>query len=572
MNGCGSAARWLVLATIVATPVRAQVAPDIGRAVQESERIQREQEQRRQEQIQRDREAARPPAQLEAPAPPPPAAAPSAVCRDIRVIELDGAKRLGESEQRRLIRPYLNRCLAVGDIERLLGDITKAYIDKGYAAVRVYVPAQDLGSGTLRLLVVEGQIGRIEIEGRKNSIFIAGAFPNLVGKPLNLRDLEQGIDQVNRLSSNNARLDIRPGERPGDSIVVIANQPTRRIYGALSADNLGSGSTGRNQAALTATAEHLLGLNELISITRRQSKPFNDGSGSSSSENYFVSIPYGYATFSAGLTNSRYDSEFVTPGGQTLELSGDSRTAFGALDLVLHRGLRDRLGMTATLMAKDSENFIAGQRLDVSSRKLSVFDLDLNYSSTALGPLLSAGVGYSRGLTLFGALTDPDGLPADAPRAQFGKWRFTAGIQHGFTVAGQRLDLSSQFAAQIAEDPLYGSEQFSIGGVYSVRGFRDSTLVSDDGFYVRNQLSLTHRQGPVLGQDTAIRPYLGLDVGRVYSDTDGALDGTLAGAAAGASLFFGPAFIDIFAARRLAAPDGLENEGLMVFGRFSVRL
>src|SRR3546814_3039512 len=97
-----------------------------------------------------------------------------------------------------------------------------------------------------------------------------------------LRRLEQGLDQINRLSSNNATLDIQPGDRPGESVVVIHNHPTRRIYANLSADNLGSRSTGRNQMALTGTAEGLLGLNEFISVTRRQSRPLNDGPNRSS--------------------------------------------------------------------------------------------------------------------------------------------------------------------------------------------------------------------------------------------------------------------------------------------------
>ena len=34
----------------------------------------------------------------------------------------------------------------------------------------------------------------------------------------------------------------------------------------------------------------------------------------------------------------------------------------------------------------------------------------------------------------------------------------------------------------LASDPLFGSEQFSIGGAYSVRGFRESTIANDNGF------------------------------------------------------------------------------------------
>src|SRR3546814_11338111 len=96
----------------------------------------------------------------------------------------------------------------------------------------------------------------------------------------------------------------------------------------LSADNLGSRSTGRNQMALTGTAEGLLGLNEFISVTRRQSRPLNDGPNRSSSENYFGSVPLGPLTFSGGYPASRYRTVIDTPSGVPLELTGNRPSGF----------------------------------------------------------------------------------------------------------------------------------------------------------------------------------------------------------------------------------------------------
>src|SRR3546814_8677404 len=98
-----------------------------------------------------------------------------------------------------LVAPYLGRCVTVDDIERLLGEVTKAYIDRGYATTRAYLPEQDLSSGRLRIEVVEGRISRIEVDG--SGVFVPGAFLYPDGDRLNLRRLEQGLDQINRLRS-----------------------------------------------------------------------------------------------------------------------------------------------------------------------------------------------------------------------------------------------------------------------------------------------------------------------------------------------------------------------------------
>ena len=251
---------------VIASPIHAQDRPPSD-AVREGVRIQREQDLRREQQFREDRRSARPPAQLEAPAVPESGTAPGG-CRDIERIELQGARKLAASKREALVRPYLGRCLGVADIERLLADITRAYIERGYATARAYLPGgQDLSTGTLQILVVEGEVSELRLEdGGEKSVNLKGAFPGIVGHPLNLRDLEQGLDQLNRLSSNNARLDLAPGEEPGETVVVITNEPTHRWHLGLSFDNYGVRSTGRYQLGATVSYDNLLGPQRVLQL------------------------------------------------------------------------------------------------------------------------------------------------------------------------------------------------------------------------------------------------------------------------------------------------------------------
>lgn len=548
-----------------------QVPPGARGVIQENERIQRELESRRLQQLQRDRESARPPTTIEVPEPTVSAGgAANAVCRDIKVISIDGARLLSRGIENRLARPYLGRCLTVSDIEHLLGDITKAYIDRGRATARAYLPEQDLSSGQLRVTVLEGRIGALKLNGR--GVNLGGAFPYQVGHELNLRSLEQGIDQINRLQSNHATLDIRPGDVPGESVVVVSNQPTRRIYGNIAADNLGSRATGRYQGAVTVTGESLLGLNDLLSFTRRQSDPLNSDKTQSSSETAFASLPYGPLTFSGGYTVSRYRTDISTLSGTSIRLTGNTKNAYGSIDWAAYRNRTDQLHLLATLTYKDQRSFIDGQLLSVSSRKLSVLDLDASFTTTRLPGLITLGFGYSHGLTAFDALRDMPNLPDGAPRAQFDKFRISAAYFNSVNLGRQRVDLSSVFAAQLTGDTLYGSEQFAVGGVYSVRGFRETTLANDKGFYLRNEVSAPMQVGSAFNRPVTLKPYFGLDVGRATGNAAGTPRGTLVGAALGSSLIIGPAFFDVFVARRLEGPRFLDREGLQLFGRLSVRI
>jgi hemolysin activation/secretion protein len=549
---------------------QAQVPPSVQGAIQESDRIQREQESRRLQQLQRDRDSDRAPTRIEVPEPATAATAGGALCRNVVSISIEGASLLLRATRDRLARPYIGRCLSVDDLQRLLGDITKLYIDRGYATTRAYLPEQDLSTGRLRILVVEGRVGALELKGRGANL--AGAFPFETGRILNLRRLEQGVDQLNRLSSNHATLDIRPGETAGESVVVVANQPTRRIYGNIAADNLGSRATGRYQAALTVTGEALLGVNDLLSFTRRQSDPLNSDKTQSSSETVFAAVPAGPLTFSGGYTASRYRTDLATASGTEIRLTGNSKTGYGSIDFAAFRNRTDQVHLLGTLTVKDNRSFIDGQLLTVSSRKLAVLDLDASFTTTSVSGLITLGLGYSRGLSGFDALRDLPLLPDDAPRAQFDKFRLSAAYFNSLALGRRRLDVSSVFSAQLTGATLYGSEQFSVGGVYSVRGFRETTLANDRGFSLRNEASLPMPLGSAWSLPVMLKPYVGIDVGRAVGNATGTPQGTLAGAAIGSSLIVGPAFFDLFVAERLAGPRFLDREGLQLFGRLSVRI
>ena len=531
-------------------------------------------EQQRQQQLARDRESARAPSKLESPeVKAPSAAVAGAACREIRIVDIKGVTRLSAHERDQITDRYQGRCLGVSDVERLLGEITKAYIDHGFVAARAYLPAQDLTSGTLHIIVIEGKLTKVELRGKDGGVNTATAFPFLVGKPVNLRSIEQGLDQINRLASNSATIDLQPGAGEGDTVLVVHNQPRRRLLGNVSLDNLGSRSTGQIQGAVTGSLDDILGLNEYVSVTRRQSSPFNrDHIGRSSSETYFASVPLGPLTFSGGASNSRYRTETALASGGSLELTGGSRSRFGTIDWVAVRGRTGQVGLSATLNSRENTNFLNGQKLDVSSRKLTVLDLDIRGQTTRFGGFATLGLGMSLGLDWLGAVKDQPNLTAETPRAQFVKYRLNASYFYATALRGQRIEFTTSLAAQYSSHPLFGTEQFSIGGVYSVRGFRETTIADDNGFYLRNDVGFPHKVGRWFGAVMVVRPYVGVDVGYARGRIDNGFGGTLAGGAIGSTVSFGRTFVDLFVTKRFAAPDRLNDEGVILFGRLSIRI
>lgn len=556
---------WLALLSVTAG---ADPALDAAR---EAERIQREQRLRI-EQEQRELRDRQPHTVIEvAPPTAPPAARDGEQhCREVQTVLLDGVTLLGQRERERVIAPYAGNCLSVIDIEQLLSDLTRAYIEHGYISARAYIPAQDLTTGLLRVLVVEGQLEgvRLEDDGQR-SVNLATAFPRRVGKPLNLRDFEQGLDQLNRLGSNQATLDVLPGAEAGGSEVVIRNQPTRRWRGGVSYDNYGSSSTGRQQAGANISLDNPLGLNDGLNLSYRRTVNSDFDARHSQSWSLFYAVPLGYFTFTAAYSKSDYATTLSLPGGDLLA-DGDQDNLSLTTDWLVYRDATQRITFSGTLTQKESRNYLAGQLLDVSSRKLTTLDIGASYSGALAGGNLSARAGHGRGLTWFGALQDEAGRPSVLPQAQFSNWRATLSWGRGFSLFSRTFLFSSMAEAQLSDDVLYGSEQFSIGSLYNVRGYRDSSLSGDEGYYWRNELSLLHSQ-VLFGQRLNLRPFIGFDTGEILTHRQ-MPGGHLSSVSIGINAYSQWLSLELVGSKPLSVPDRLEDEGFQGFAKISLML
>ncbi len=543
----------------------AALGAELEQARQEAQRQQQIELQRQQEQFNRDRSSAVPPAQLPVPVVPAPAAEPGP-CVSVGEIHIGGVTLLPSAVVDGIVARYVDRCLDVSAIESLLADITRAYIDRGWIMVRAYLPQQDLSTGRLEIVVIEGKVSEVEVDdGGKRSISVGNVLPSVVGEPLNLRDLEQALDQINRLASNNATVDTLPGDEPGDTRVVLRNQPSSPWHAALSLDNEGSENTGKNQVSVTLALDNPLNFDDFVSYNHRESIPLRQDTQSSLSDSLTYVLPLGYSTLSINLNQSSYVSRFTTATGATYKNSGKTSNNTLRLDHVLYRDAMTRWGAYGSLTAKDTKSYVEDTLLKASSRRLNVLDAGVNASSAVFGGSLLVDFGVSQGLKCCGALQDDNDLTDKEPRAQFTRFNFSGNYYLPFAVAGHDFQFSSRWAGQYTNDVLYGSEQLLIGSIYTVRGFANTSLSDDNGFYVRNEIGL--RRPFSIGELTgSARPWVGIDFGRALSNVAGVPEGSLSGMALGVQLNLKNGLnLDLFAAAPLTKPDFMKRESPQVW-------
>ncbi|MBC8952383.1 ShlB/FhaC/HecB family hemolysin secretion/activation protein [Xenorhabdus sp. PB62.4] len=127
-------------------------------------------------------------------------------CVTINEITFQGAESLSASTLNTLIQPYVHQCVTLTGLKQLVRAATNAYISSGYVTSQAQLPEQNLADGKLLIVVIEGKVGAVEIDGNPPRM-AKMLFPNMVGKTLNLRDIEQGLEYLNRLTSSRFTID-----------------------------------------------------------------------------------------------------------------------------------------------------------------------------------------------------------------------------------------------------------------------------------------------------------------------------------------------------------------------------
>jgi hemolysin activation/secretion protein len=208
--------------------------------------------------------------------------------------------------------------------------------------------------------------------------------------------------------------------------------------------------------------------------------------------------------------------------------------------------------LSGGITRKRIRNEIEGEQIVSSSHDLTVVNLGTNVTRIWNSTLLSLSVGANRGVRALGASKDPDDLPHDAPRFQYFAWTYGLSASRSFRIADLRLQWQSEVQGMYSNDTLYGTEELALGTLYTVRGFRESTVSGNRGTYLRNSfaLPLSFGSGSWVSR---VQPNVGYDVGHIHGEP------TISSWTAGCDLAVGPAFAHLAYSRPIDRPDHTED-------------
>lgn len=448
-----------------------------------------------------------------------------------------------------------NHCLGGESIKKLMSAIQNQLIESGYITSRILIPEQDLSSGTLQFQLVVGKVNQIQLSRDSDRyLTLFNTFPTHQGDRLNLRDLEQGLENLQRIPTAQANIELLPANNLGESNVDVSWQQTRFWRLLASFDDSGTKSTEKYQGGLTLYLDNPTSLGDMFYISGgHDTKGRNEKGTKNYSAHY--SIPFGYFSLSASISGYNYN-EMIAGNILNYQYKGRIRNQSLRLNRVLYRNSVMKTSAFYEIAHRSSQYYINDQEIEVQRRDTAFWKLGLTYRHYFKYLTFDSRIDYQRGTRWFGAQPAPEEFTNDAT-ALNKIIHFSAAASVPFSLFNQSFSYYGQYQLQKAKTPLTSQDRFSIGSRWSVRGFDgEFNLSADNGWSIRNDLSWFT---PLDGQQL----YVGFDYGEVNgSHRDYNLVGKhLAGGVVGAKGVIPKINLvyDLFVGRSLSRPSGFKT-------------
>lgn len=475
----------------------------------------------------------------------------------IKQIQLDGVpKEL--SFLNKIARKHEQKHVTVSDITNIRNAFQRKLLDKGYVTSQVYIPEQNLNAGTLQFMVMPGRVEDIRYSASSAHGPWRTAFSVRPGDILNIRDVEQGLEQMKRVSSQSVTMKLLPGTAVGTSIIELSIKQDKPVHGSISFDNSGLESTGVYQGSFTTSFDQVFRANDTFTMSLSGDL---SGSGSikgtrAASLNYV--IPHGKDTFSLSFSKSRYH-QTIQSNPYDFTYSGKSTTMKAKWNHVWSRTQREKRAFDISISTRHNHRFINDMEMPVQALRTTSMEFGVSNRKYIGNATLYSRLGFQWGIGALGAQPEHKASVAmGGPTSRYHMWLVDVDYRKPFIMGHRPASFTSSFHGQWVQGGkrVYSVDTINIGNRYSIYGFDgEYTLMGDSGWYVRNEVSSVI---PRLNTEV----YLGLDVGAVYGKSTESLVGkTIAGTALGVRGNYSSGLLfDAFVSTPLYKPQGYHTK------------
>lgn len=393
----------------------------------------------------------------------------------VREIRIEGNTAFSDRELEDVAAPFVGRSISTEELLELRDRLSRHYTDAGYINSGAVIPDQDVEDGVITVRIVEGGLDEVVVEGLKmlRPSYVEGRIRSGAGRVLNALHLQEEL-QLLLAEPTVERLDARlgPGLERGQSRLEVELVEAPRFTAAFELDNERSPSVGEIRGELELVARSVLGYGDPLAVRAGLTEGLRDIEAG-------YSVPLTADDLRLRLFGEFNDAEVVEEPFDRLDIESESWTLEVGLQYPVLRALDEQLILGADLSRRHSETSLLGAPFpDARSGESDVTAIRL------IGDWLARGEDEVRafrstvsiGIDAFDATTETQGFDDDG---QFLAWLAQAQYARRLGDAGHQVIVRADL--QLAADPLLSLEQLAIGGLDTVRGYRENEVVRDNG-------------------------------------------------------------------------------------------
>ncbi|HEY9822470.1 MAG TPA: ShlB/FhaC/HecB family hemolysin secretion/activation protein [Candidatus Sericytochromatia bacterium] len=394
----------------------------------------------------------------------------------VQRVEVLGSTAFSPAELDAAVAAFIGKEATFEDLLEIRAVVTKLYTDNGYTTSGAFLPPQDVTEGVVKVQVIEGAIEKIDIQGlrRLQTSYVRSRLDLVTKAPVNIRRLEEALQllQLNPLISN-VQAELSSGTTPGLSVLTLNMKEAQPLSAALLVENRDSPSVGSIRGTASISHNNLLGFGDRLSADYGISKGIN-------SYNISYELPVNARDGTLSLSYNNTSSKIIEEPFSALDINADSYTLSLGFRQPLVRTPTSELALGLSLDLRQSQTYILenvpfsfspGPENGKSRVNAIRFSQDwINRSATRV---LAARSQFSLGLDAFDATVNNTGIDG-----RFFSW---VGQFQWVQALGGGTILIARTGAQLTPDSLLPIEQFSIGGIDTVRGYRQNQRVADNG-------------------------------------------------------------------------------------------
>lgn len=418
---------------------------------------------------------------------------------ELKKIVTDASAVLTDAELDAIIKPYEGKQVQLNDIYAIVDKINALYNDKGYVTCRAFLPPQTITDGTVKLLLVEGRTGSTIVNNNKytKTKYITNRMHLAKGEIANIKQLNKDLLLFNATNYTQLRIMMKAGTEPGTTdYEITAYEPMRDTW-TIFEDNAGSDTSGEYRTGLFFNTKSLSGHCDALSL----GTVISEGTKAA---NVMYSRSLGRSGTKMNLVYSTNAVEVVKGDYEDMIKGHANSYAIGFTQpIVVNETTRTELSLDYNRQNSKTDFMPAGTRFNIVDD--SVQDFSLGFAMTNYG---ASHVFYQKHSYVRGYSESAPDMSAQNSQ-NFGFYKFNAMYQKLYK-AGQMWSLRAD-AQWSGSEGMVSSRQFYMGGMYSVRGYKENYLGGDGGFTFSAEYAV-----PVINKNTSAFTFF--DYGHVYGN------------------------------------------------------